>query len=115
MENTKLIEILVKENDHLEITNQEAKSILENIKHNVSFKDEQDLEKFVKDDLCIFRDKEYAFNWFYDSEDTERVSTDLLDYDITANHINKNFKDILLEGNENYLEIQDGLYLTWWR
>lgn len=95
---------------HINITEEQTLAIADFIEKEI---EERYIINFIEDDLSVFRDKKDAFNWFFDDEEIGCISIDSIDLVITEDMIGKNFKDIILEGKENYKEVA-GLYLTWW-
>lgn len=75
---------------------------------------EEKLEDFILNDLCIFKSKNDAFDWFYDDEKTGKINESDLDIEITKDMVGKDLKNILLECKENYIEVKDDLYITYW-
>lgn len=107
----KNVELLMKHYENLEVTQEEAKSILESVESVLQVDSFQD---FIIENLCLFREREYVFNWFFDSEDEGQIDSDLIDFIITSDMVGKDVIDILLEGHENYLKVNNNLYATWW-
>lgn len=108
MENLKVKCIsLLKENHHVITTDSQAELVFNEIQ---DFVREEYLEQFILDDLCIFKNKEHAFDWFFGS----CINLEDIDFTIDSDMIGKNIQDILLEGKENYVKINDGIHLTYW-
>ena len=102
---------LIKKNHPIVENNKDAELILDEISNIVT---DEILEDFIINDLCIFNNKKYAFNWFFDDSQTGSIQIDNIDFEIESYMIGNNIKDILLEGKENYIKINDNLHLTYW-
>lgn len=90
----------------------EAKAVLKIILEDIQPKD---VNKFIEDELCVFREKIDAFNWIFDDEEDGVIDKDNIDLIITEDMVGRNLKDIILESQENYIEvIKDKLYITHW-
>lgn len=96
------------DNSCIEITPDEAELILHEIKDIVY---DEKLIHFIQEDLCIFKSKEQALNWF---DNDEKIDRDYIDFKITQDMVGKDILDIILENKENYLRINNTLHLTWW-
>lgn len=105
------IKFLMKHYEDLEITEEEAKLILESIDGTVFIDSFQD---FIMEDLCLFRNQDNVINWFYCDDDIQNLSEKLLNYTIESCMVGRKVKDIILEEHGNYLKINDNLYVTWW-
>lgn len=106
--NKYIIEKICDNHRYLGITEEEAELILYEIKDIIV---EEKLIKFIHDDLCIFRSKEKAFNWFNDGD---KIDVDEIDFEITQDMVGKDVIDVLLENKENYIRVNDTLHLTHW-
>lgn len=114
MENTKLIDLIVKEKEHLSLTMQDARDILKALEGSLDFYDNEELMiLFIEDDLMVFKEKQGVFDWFYDSDGNGSINQDVIDFDIKSDMLGKNVKDILLECNHNYVKVNDDLYVSW--
>lgn len=111
------IKLLMKQNEKLQITKEEAESVFDSIILDITGfneNDDDDMKEFITEDLCLFREREYVFSWFFDNENDGKIDYDLIDFTITPDMVGRKVKDILLESKENYLKINDNLYATWW-
>lgn len=108
-----LVEFLVNYYNSIRITKQEANLILEAIEDQFFYDSIEGIKEFVEECLYVFKEKEEAFDWFYDTQNEGLVEKELLCLDIKSDMIGKNFKDILLESNDNYVQINDDLFITW--
>lgn len=105
------IKLLMKHNEKLQITEEEAKFILENVENSLRIDSFQD---FIMEDLCLFREQDYVIDWLYCDEDIQDLSEELLNTTVEDSMVGRKVKDIILESKENYLKINDNLYATWW-
>lgn len=105
------MELLMKHYESLEITQEEAKFILENVENALCIDSYKD---FIMEDLCLFREQDYVIDWFYCDEDIQDLSEELLNTTVEDSMVGRKAKDIILESKENYLKINDNLYATWW-
>lgn len=106
-----VIKLLMKQNENLQITEEEAKFILENVKDSLRINNFQD---FIMKDLCLFKDQNHVIDWFYCDDDIQDLSEELLNSTVEDYMVGRKVKDIILESKENYLKINDNLYATWW-
>lgn len=106
-----LVDIILEEHgDNVEITRDQAMTIAGFIITEI---EEDRKEQFIREDLRIFKTKSDVFDWFFDYEKEGRIDKDNVDIVITEDMVGRNLRDIMLDEQENYQEV-DGLYLVWW-
>lgn len=117
MKNEKITKILLDkykkanfEGERANLTKQECELIL----NSISEKCTDDLEDFIKGNLFIFRRQYSAFDWIYCDDDSSDVMEYLLEQTVKPSMVNKKVIDLFLEANDNYLKLNDDLYLTWY-
>lgn len=78
-------------------------------------------EVFVTDSVCMFDCKEDAFEWFVSFSISCLALLDILDTQnlkVTQDMVGKDFSDAIidcyLDSQENYMKINDHIYLAWW-
>lgn len=105
------VKLLMKHNEKLQVTEEEAKFILENVESSLRIDSFQD---FIMENLCLFKDQGHVMSWFYCDYDLQDVSEALLNTTVEDYMVGKKVKDIILEQHKNYLKINDNLYATWY-
>lgn len=118
MENLKLkcINLLKEKHSQAVKTDSDAELIFEEI---IDFVKKENIENFIKQNLCIFSEEEYAFDWFYNNEELD-LFTFLKDLpiNIDSSMVGKSMGNVvvkeLLSSHENYMKINDNLHLTYW-
>lgn len=73
---------------------------------------------FITDELNVFNSKEEAFVWFISDEPLSIVAEEIKDIKISSNLIGETIGNaaiiMFLNNKENYLKVNDHIYLTWW-
>lgn len=115
MENKNYVELIMEEFSRTVKNKEDALKVLE-VAREIS--NESYLEKFLKDDLCIFNTKEAAFRWFNDEP------VDILEYlrdlnmiineSMTGRYIEDIIVDSVLADKENYYAVSDDIHITYW-
>ena len=133
MENLKLkcINLLKEKHSQAVKTDSDAELIFEEI---IDFVKKENIENFIKQNLCIFSEEEYAFDWFYNNEEYDLFTitggkaryfnverfTFLKDLpiNIDSSMVEKSMGNVVIEellnSHENYIKVNDNLHLTYW-
>ena len=109
------IELIRNEFKYALLTNNEAKEIYKAIEDII---DEDLIKQFIKEELRVFRRKKDAFGWFIEEDfmlsDFKRVEITKSDIPERGISLYDLVIDSVLESYENYLQLKDDLYITWW-
>ena len=103
-------------------TEEEAENVCDRlIKEYENSNRTEGFEGFVVDSVCMFDCKEDAFEWFVGTGTSYLVLLDELDtqnLEVTEDMVGKNLSDAVIDcylvNQENYVEINDHVHLTWW-
>lgn len=112
----KCMELLEREHSHVLKTDEDLKAVFRAVE---SFIAEIYLESFIENSLNVFESSEQAFNWFQSDEGSIDMNDECLsEIKVTENMVGKPFgeavKIAILESKENYMEVNDHIYLTYW-
>lgn len=85
----------------------------------IDFIDNNYLEHFISSSLNVFNTKDEAFNWYLGDElRTHDLLIMIEDITIDKSMIDKTFKEVMMDEflnvQDNYLEVNNHIYLTWW-
>ncbi len=116
------LELIKEEFRFLLQTDEEAEIVCDKlISEYESSNRHEGFEAFVIDSVCMFDCKEDAFEWFVGTNTSYLALLDELDtqnLEITQDMVGKDLCDALidcyLDNQENYMKINDHIYLAWW-
>lgn len=107
---------LLKENfSNVIKTSMDAKFVFDELNAIV---DNHEIETFIKEDLCVFSNRNDALQWFLSEDDDVLELVKSLDIKVTSDMVGMNLHEVMeiafLEDKENYIEVNEDIHLTYW-
>lgn len=111
----KCVELLKENYCRVIKTTEDAEAVLRKLRSIVI---DENLEKFITDDLCVFSSRTEAFNWFEEDEAISIYRLKNISEQITPDMVGLNWGDaietLFLNEKENYICVNDKIHLTYW-
>lgn len=117
MENlqSRCIELLKEKFSNVIKTFMDAKFVFDELDTIVN---NDEIETFIKENLCVFSNRNDALQWFLSDDDDVLELFTSLDIKITSDMVGMNLHDVIeiafLQDKENYIEVNEDIHLTYW-